>query len=122
MACIFAAGCNANINLAKNAYIRWKSFIHDYWIILIRFRSVNTGQTKITQHNNGLLREMWEQGVALMPHLMRCAYASRLSNLRLESNISFRKNIAAAGHPLSAGSNFQLKGFHGFYSADIFFQ
>jgi len=62
------------------------------------------------------------EGVALMPHLMRCAYASRLSNLRLESNISFRKNIAVAVHPLSAESNFQLKGFHSFYSVDIFFQ
>jgi hypothetical protein len=61
-------------------------------------------------------------GVALMLHLMRCAYVSRLSNLRLESNISFRKNIAATEHPLLAESNFQLKGFHGFYSVDIFFQ
>jgi len=58
----------------------------------------------------------------LMPHLMRRAYAPRLSNLRLESNISFRKNIAATERPLSAESNFQLKGFRGFYGADIFFQ
>lgn len=61
-------------------------------------------------------------GVVLMPHLMRRAYAPRLSNLRLESNISSQKNIAATEHPLSAESNFQLKGSRGFYSVDIFFQ
>lgn len=75
------------------------------------------------QRNNARSYERYgNRGAALMPHLMRCAYALRLSNLRLESNISFRKNIAAAEHPLSTESNFQLKGFHGFYSVDIFFQ